>query len=106
MRRQASLVISAAPAIRQVARPRPPSTVIYLHLGPVVRFTPNAVSINTAAALQDIYGSRKANIVKSDWYRTIQYAERGTASTFTAINPKQHAQKRSEERRVGKECRS
>jgi len=94
MRRQASLVISAAPAIRQVARPRPPSTVIYLHLGPVVRFTPNAVSINTAAALQDIYGSRKANIVKSDWYRTIQYAEKGTASTFTAINPKQHAQKR------------
>ena len=65
-----------------------------LHLGPVVRFTPNAVSINTAAALQDIYGSRKANVVKSDWYRTIQYAEKGTASTFTAINPKQHAQKR------------
>jgi cytochrome P450 len=44
--------------------------------------------------LQDIYGSRKANVVKSDWYRTIQYAEGGPASTFTAINPKQHAQKR------------
>jgi cytochrome P450 len=69
-------------------------TVIYLCLGPVVRFTPNAVSINTVAAFQDIYGSRKANVVKSDWYRTIQYAERGTPSTFTAINPKQHAQKR------------
>ena len=74
--------------------PPPPRTVIYPHLGPIVRFTPNAVSINTAAAFQDIYGSRKANVVKSDWYRTIQYAERGTASTFTAINPKQHAQKR------------
>jgi cytochrome P450 len=52
------------------------------------------VSINSAVALQDIYGSRKANVVKSDWYRTIQYAEKGKASTFTAISPKQHAQKR------------
>jgi cytochrome P450 len=95
-RRQASLVISTAPAIWQVGLVQPPSfrTVIDLHIGPVVRFTPNAVSINTAAAFQDIYGSRKANVVKSDWYRTIQYAEKGTASTFTAINPKQHAQKR------------
>jgi cytochrome P450 len=71
-----------------------PYPLFICNLGPIIRFTPNAVSINTAAALQDIYGSRKANVVKSDWYRTIQYAEKGTASTFTAINPKQHAQKR------------
>jgi cytochrome P450 len=65
-----------------------------LELGSVVRFGPNDVSINTATALQEIYGSRKANVIKSDWYSTVQLAEGGLPSTFSIRDRAQHAQKR------------
>ena len=52
------------------------------------------VSINTATALRDIYGPRKANVIKSDWYKTLLAAEHGLPSTFTARDPAFHAIKR------------
>lgn len=52
------------------------------------------MSFNTASALHDIYGSRTANVIKSDWYKTVQYAENGGVNTFTAIDRKQHGGKR------------
>jgi cytochrome P450 len=61
--------------------------------GNIIRFGPNEISINTATALQDIYGSRKANVQKSDWYHAIQLAG-GGANTFSATDRNQHAQKR------------
>ena len=60
----------------------------------MVRFAPDKISIDSPAALNDIYGSRKANLVKADWYRTLIVAERGGVSTFTAIDRNVHAYKR------------
>ncbi len=62
-------------------------------IGPVVRITPNKVSINTAAALKDIYGSRKASVRKSEFYQAIQSAE-GGPTTFTERNEALHGTRR------------
>ena len=51
------------------------------------------VSINTATALEAIYGSRKAPIKKSEFYEAIQRAE-GGATTFTVRDEGLHATKR------------
>ena len=61
--------------------------------GPVVRFGPDKISFNSATALRDIYGSRKANVVKADFYHVVQAAE-GSVSTFSAIDNESHARKR------------
>jgi cytochrome P450 len=72
----------------------PISLGLTVSLGPIVRFRPDSISINTAAAVGDIYGSRKANVAKSDWYRCIQYTAAGYASTFTIIDRARHMTKR------------
>ncbi|KAJ9615089.1 hypothetical protein H2200_001163 [Cladophialophora chaetospira] len=61
--------------------------------GPVVRLTPNTVSINTATALKDIYGSRKASVRKGQFYQAVQSAE-GAPTTFSERNEALHATKR------------
>jgi cytochrome P450 len=61
--------------------------------GPIVRIGPNALSINTIGALKEIYGSRKANVQKSDWYRTID-AGSGAFSTHGEIDKNKHAFRR------------
>ena len=62
-------------------------------IGSVVRLTPNTVSINTATALEVIYGSRKASVRKSEFYQAIQTAE-GGATTFTVRDEALHGAKR------------
>ena len=64
-----------------------------MHIGDVVRLTPNTVSINTATALKDIYGSRKAAVRKSEFYQAVQTAE-GGSTTFTERDEALHASKR------------
>ena len=59
-----------------------------------MRFAPDKISFNTATALRDIYGSRKANVVKADFYHVIMAAENGVPSTFTAIDNESHAPRR------------
>ncbi|KAL3425968.1 cytochrome p450 family protein [Phlyctema vagabunda] len=62
--------------------------------GSVVRFAPNAISINTPAGLKEIYGVKRSNIVKSDWYRCIHYFAGGYQSTLTLIDQTRHSAKR------------
>jgi len=61
--------------------------------GPIVRIGPNALSINTIGALKEIYGSRKANVRKSDWYRTLDSGS-GAFSTHSEIDKNKHAFRR------------
>ena len=61
--------------------------------GSIVRIAPNTLSINTAGALEEIYASRKANVQKADWYRTID-AGSGAFSTHSEIDRKKHAFRR------------
>lgn len=93
---QTSGAVQAASAIRYSSIVCHPNICSYLSspTGSVVRFGPNDVSINTATALQEIYGSRKPNIIKSDWYTTVQLAEGGRPSTFSVRDRAHHAQKR------------
>jgi cytochrome P450 len=71
---------------------------IKLHLiwdsqGPIVRIAPNTLSFNTASALTTIYGSRAANVVKGEWYKTFDIAA-GTYSSFTETDREKHAVRR------------
>jgi cytochrome P450 len=61
--------------------------------GPIVRIGPNTLSINTIGALKEIYGSRKANVQKSDWYRTLDSGS-GAFSTHSEIDKSKHAFRR------------
>ena len=61
--------------------------------GPIVRIGPNTLSINTIGALEEIYASRKANVQKADWYRTID-AGSGAFSTHSEIDRSKHAFRR------------
>ncbi|KAK2763293.1 hypothetical protein FQN54_009929 [Arachnomyces sp. PD_36] len=61
--------------------------------GPIVRIGPNEVSINTVAGLKGIYGSRKCNTQKSDWYNTVVVAARGP-STHSIVDRQRHAFRR------------
>jgi hypothetical protein len=49
--------------------------------------------MNSISALQEIYGSRKANVRKAEWYRTIDYPS-GAYSTHSEIDNSKHAFKR------------
>jgi cytochrome P450 len=51
------------------------------------------LSINTPAALQSIYTSPKANVVKGDWYKMLNAAE-GDWSTHSVVDKDQHNIKR------------
>ena len=55
-----------------------------------MRIGPNAVSINTISALREIYANRRANVCKSEWYRTID-APSGAFSTHSEIDRTRHA---------------
>lgn len=58
--------------------------------GPYVRYAPDKLNINNAAALKDIYSGAK-NFKKSPNYRVLRH---GAANTFTMIDKKEHARRR------------
>ena len=62
-------------------------------IGPIVRIAPNTLSINTISGLREIYGSRKSNVQKADWYRSIDAAS-GAFSTHSEIDRDKHAFRR------------
>lgn len=70
--------------------------VLFYHLheqyGPVVRFSPNTLSINSPGALKAIYGSH-ANVLKSVFYEVFRAAPHAV-STLLATDKIQHARKR------------
>ena len=57
-----------------------------------MRYAPNALSFNTASALQTIYGF-KSNVRKDDFYSAFP-ATKGAWSTHSAIDRSMHARKR------------
>lgn len=61
--------------------------------GSIVRISPNTLSFNTASALKTIYSSRKANVQKADWYRTIDAGSRAF-SVHSEIDKSKHAFRR------------
>lgn len=61
--------------------------------GPVVRIAPDTLCINTAGALQEIYSNRRANVRKSDWYKTVD-APSGSFSTHSELDHGAHAKRR------------
>lgn len=61
--------------------------------GPIVRIAPDTLSFNTATALSTIYGSRNANVQKSEFYKTFDYTA-GAWSTLTETDKDVHAAKR------------
>ncbi|RDL38715.1 putative cytochrome P450 67 [Venustampulla echinocandica] len=60
--------------------------------GPIVRFGPNSLSINTNTALKTIYGHR-ANVQKSQFYSVFP-PTKDTANTHSSIDKSNHARKR------------
>ncbi|KIW96687.1 uncharacterized protein Z519_02078 [Cladophialophora bantiana CBS 173.52] len=62
--------------------------------GPVVRYRPNSLSFSTPRALQDIYGPRKSNLIKSDWYKFSHAATNGQPNTHSIVDREGHAVKR------------
>ena len=62
--------------------------------GSTVRFAPNSISFNTVNAIDTIFKSRKANVIKSDWYECIRDSAGGFESTLTAREKARHAVKR------------
>ncbi|KAI5803281.1 cytochrome P450 [Peziza echinospora] len=63
--------------------------------GPIVRWGPNSVSINSATAVKDIYGhgANARNVVKSDFYMAFP-AVKGVHNTHNAIDKSVHGRKR------------
>lgn len=60
--------------------------------GPVVRFGPNSLSINSNTALKNIYG-HKANVKKSQFYSVFP-PTKDTFNTHSSIDKTSHARKR------------
>lgn len=67
---------------------------LHARYGPVVRFAPNSLSFNTVSAIDSIYKSRKANIIKADWYQCVRDSAGGFESTLTARHKARHGVKR------------
>lgn len=65
---------------------------LHIKYGPIVRFSPNSLSINHPAALQRIY-SHGANVKKSRFYECFRAAP-NAVSTLLATDRVQHARKR------------
>lgn len=66
---------------------------LHARYGPVVRFSPNSLSINDPAALKAIYG-RGANVQKSEAFYHAFRARPDAVSTLLATERAQHARKR------------
>ncbi|KAF8470731.1 cytochrome P450 [Kalaharituber pfeilii] len=68
---------------------------LHMKYGPVVRWAPNAVSINTATALKEVYGHglNARNVRKSDFYKAFP-AVKGVHNTHNSIDKAEHARKR------------
>jgi len=67
---------------------------LHARYGSVIRFAPNSISFNTVSAVDAIYKSRKANVIKSDWYQCVRDSAGGFESTFTARDKARHGVKR------------
>jgi hypothetical protein len=65
-------------------------------VGPVVRYSPNGISFNTAAALQDIYGL-KSNCAKGKFYTFFPHQEKEPKvyNVHSEVNKELHSQRRS-----------
>ncbi|KIW99847.1 uncharacterized protein Z518_10775 [Rhinocladiella mackenziei CBS 650.93] len=61
--------------------------------GSIVRIGPNTLSFNTVTALKTIYSSRKANVQKANWYRTIDAGSKAF-SVHSEIDKSRHAFRR------------
>lgn len=73
---------------------------IFLHrlhrtYGPIVRWAPNAVSIDSATALKEIYGhgANARNVQKAEFYKAFP-AVKGVHNTHNSIDKPEHARKR------------
>jgi cytochrome P450 len=66
---------------------------LHARYGPVVRFSPNSLSINDPAALKAIYG-HGANVQKSETFYHAFRAHPAAVSTLLATERVQHARKR------------
>lgn len=64
-------------------------TAVLTALGPIVRYGPSRVSINTATALHDIY-NHKANVQKSSYYSIFSHYFKAS-SVLTALTAKNMA---------------
>ncbi|KAH8820258.1 cytochrome P450 [Xylogone sp. PMI_703] len=62
--------------------------------GPVVRISPNALSINTPGALTQIYSNHKANVQKGSWYSFSYVFTNGSSNTHSEVDRDKHAVKR------------
>ncbi|KAJ5155287.1 hypothetical protein N7492_008090 [Penicillium capsulatum] len=67
---------------------------LHAQYGSAVRFTPNSISFNTVSAMDQIFRSRQAGAIKSDWYECIRGSAGGFESTLTARQKARHAVKR------------
>ena len=67
-----------------------------LNAGPIVRIGPNKLSFSTDTALNTIYGPKKVNVRKSDFYKAIDGAagEGVAQSTFSESDKSKHAVRR------------
>ena len=54
-----------------------------------MRTGPNALSFNTAPALQAIHTDRHANVMRGDWYRTLDQSS-GAFSTQSCMDKQEH----------------
>lgn len=61
--------------------------------GPVIRLAPDSLSFISEKALNDIYGSNRINVCKSEWYITADSAT-GALSTFSEVDKHMHGIKR------------
>ncbi len=64
-----------------------------IRAGPVIRIGPNFLSFTSEKALNDIYGSNRINVCKSEWYITADSAT-GALSTFSEVDKHIHGLKR------------
>lgn len=71
-------------------------THIFIHwcflVGPIVRFGPNRLSVNTAEGLKQVYG-HKCNTRKASYYNTFSHVFKGDSSN-TIIDPVKHGRKK------------
>lgn len=68
---------------------------LHQRYGPIVRWGPNSVSINSATALKEIYGhgANARNVQKADFYKAFP-AVKGVHNTHNAIDKSVHGRKR------------
>jgi cytochrome P450 len=57
--------------------------------GPIVRTGPTSLSLNTAEALQAVHTDRSANVMRGDWYRTLDQSS-GAYSTQSCMDKQEH----------------